>query len=72
MVDYNIVGQVYILGFYTSDTILQAVDKNIISATIAVDYRDMGSRCVDALNEYLDTGYVNDFSILIPGKDMLQ
>lgn len=64
MVDYNIVGQMYVLGYYTSDTILQAVDKNIISSTIAVDYRDMGSRCVDALNEYLDTGYVNGFFLM--------
>lgn len=64
MVDYNIVGQVYVLGYYTSDTILQAVNKNIISATIAVDYRDMGRRCVDALNEYLDTGYVNGFFLM--------
>lgn len=64
MVDYNIVGQVYVLSYYTSDTILQAVNKNIISATIAVDYRDMGRRCVDALNEYLDTGYVNGFFLM--------
>lgn len=71
VVDYNIVGQVYILGFYTSDTILQAVDKNIISATIAVDYRDMGSRCVDALNEYLDTGYVNGF-VFMEGNSVTQ
>ncbi len=64
VVDYNIVGQIYILGYYTSDAILQAVDKNIISGTIAVDFKEMGSKCVDALNEYLDTGYVNGYFLM--------
>ena len=64
IVDYNIVGKMYVLGYYTSDAILQAVDKNIISATIAVDFKAMGSQCVDALNEYLDTGHVNGFFLM--------
>lgn len=63
-VDYNIVGQIDILGYYTSNTILQAVDKGILTFTVAIDFEQMGVTCVDALNEYLETGYVSDYFML--------
>ncbi len=60
-VDYNKVGTVQMLGYYDSDTILNAVAKNIVYSTIAVDTEQMGRFCVEALNEYLDTGYTNSY-----------
>lgn len=52
VVDYNKVGQVDILGYYTSDTILNAIDHGVISATMVIDTEQLGKYCVDALNEY--------------------
>lgn len=61
VVDYNLVGEVGILGYSVNDTILNAIDRNVISSTCVVDYEQMGIYCVKALDEYIETGHVNDF-----------
>jgi ribose transport system substrate-binding protein len=61
VVDYNKVGDVSILGFYDSDTIVNAIDRNVIYATIAIDTRQMGSFCIDALTEYYELGYTSQY-----------
>ncbi|MDO4260932.1 MAG: substrate-binding domain-containing protein [Eubacteriales bacterium] len=60
-VDYNQVGTVRILGYYDSASILEAVSKEILSATITPDTEQMGRYCVQALEEYADTGYTNGY-----------
>lgn len=60
-VDYNLVGEVGILGYSVNDTILNAINRNVIAATCVVDYEQMGIYCVKALDEYIETGHVNDF-----------
>lgn len=60
-VDYNQVGTVQILGYYDSETILNAVAKNIIYSTITLDAEQMGRLCVQALEEYRQTGYTNSY-----------
>lgn len=60
-VDYNKVGSVQMLGYYDSDTILDAVAKNIICSTITLDTDQMGRLCVQALDEYVETGYTNGY-----------
>ncbi len=61
LVEYNRVGETNVYGFYTNNTILQGIDKNIISATITVDTKQMGRYCADALKEYEDYGFVNEY-----------
>lgn len=61
-VDYNKVGAVQLLGYYDSDTILDAVAKNIIYSTIGLDTDQMGRACVQALDEYVETGYTNGYT----------
>lgn len=61
VVDYNLVGQVDILGYYVTDTILNSIKRKVISATIAVDSGQMGINSIKALDEYIETGHVNDF-----------
>ncbi|MBO4337685.1 MAG: substrate-binding domain-containing protein [Lachnospiraceae bacterium] len=61
VVDYNLVGSVGILGFYESDLIKSALDKQIISATITADTYQMGWDASHAMTEYLDSGYVSDY-----------
>ena len=60
-VDYNEVGTVQILGYYDSETILSAVAKNIVYSTITMDAEQMGRLCVQALEEYRQTGYTNSY-----------
>lgn len=61
LVDQNKVGQIYVIGYYDSDTILKAIEKSGIYATVTIDTDQMGVSCVNALNEYDQTGYVSDF-----------
>lgn len=61
VVDYNMVGKVNILGYYVSDTIINAIDRSVIYATIVIDTKQMGSYCVDALQEYHDLGYTSQY-----------
>ncbi len=61
VVDYNRVGSVEILGFYESDAIRNALDKNIIHATVTADTLQMGRDSVEALSEFRESGYVSDY-----------
>ncbi|MDD2973225.1 MAG: substrate-binding domain-containing protein [Lachnospiraceae bacterium] len=61
VVDYNQVGQINIIGYYNSETILKAIDRSVIYSTISVDTKQMGAYCVDALNEYGESGYVSEY-----------
>ncbi len=61
VVDYNMVGKVSILGYYVSDTILNAIDRNVIYATVYIDAPQMGGFCIDALQEYHDLGYTSQY-----------
>lgn len=61
VIDYNIVGRMAILGYDTSDTVLRAIEKQVISSTVAIDFQAIGEACVQALDEYIDAGYVSDY-----------
>lgn len=59
MIDYNMAGRVKIIGYYTSDTVMEAVKKGLIPSTCAIDTDSIGKYCVAALAEYLEEGRVN-------------
>ena len=61
VVDYNKVGAVSILGHYVSNTILNAIDRGVIYATVDIDTSQMGGFCIDALQEYHDLGYTSQY-----------
>ncbi len=61
VVDYNLVGQIAIVGFFSNDTILDAVDKQVIFSTVSVDTAEMGRSAVSALYEYNNMGYTNSY-----------
>ncbi|MBP5608905.1 MAG: substrate-binding domain-containing protein, partial [Lachnospiraceae bacterium] len=60
-IDHNMVGNVYILGYYDSEKILNALSRNVIYSTLAVDTSEMGRYCVEALNEYVDMGNTSQY-----------
>lgn len=61
MVDYNQVGDVDIIGFYQSDTMLDAVQKGTVPNVITLDIEQMGRSSVEALEEYYSMGYVSNY-----------
>lgn len=61
VIDYNKVGDIDIIGYYDSDLILYAIDKNIIHSTMTIDAKKMGAYCVEALTEYKNTDMVSDY-----------
>lgn len=60
-VDYNQVGNVKIIGYYSTDDMLEAIEKQIIYSAIRVETAEMGRSCVKALKEYEETGYTNSY-----------
>ncbi len=61
LIDYNQVGNVKVIGFYYSDVILDAIDKEIISSAIALDMDEIGRYSVNALDEYSSLGHSNNY-----------
>lgn len=61
VVDYNVVGQIDIIGYYDSETILKAIERNVVRATISIDTKEMGQYCVEALEECRRGGYVSEY-----------
>ena len=61
LVDYNRVGETSVYGFYTNKTILEDIRKNILTATVTVDTAQMGRYCADAVREYKEYGFVNEY-----------
>jgi ribose transport system substrate-binding protein len=61
IVDYNKVGDVTIIGSFTSDVILEAIHKKLAALTVAMDTEQLGKQSVQALLEYQEMGYVNNY-----------
>ncbi len=61
IVDYNMVGEVNIIGSYSSEIELEAIQKKLIALTVAMDTEQLGRQSVQALLEYEEMGYVNNF-----------
>lgn len=61
VVDYNKVGTVNILGYYDSEAIIKAIDRNVIYATASINTEQMGSYCTQALSEYYRMGNISEY-----------
>lgn len=60
-IDYNKVGQIHILGYYDSEVILKAIDRSVVDATVAINTKQMGAYCVQALSEVHELGYSSQY-----------
>ena len=61
MVDFNLVGSIDILGYYQSDTILDAIEKGPVPMAVTLNAQQIGQRGVEALEEYYDMGYTSNY-----------
>ena len=62
VVEKNLVGKTTILGYYSSDTILKAIDRGSVYATFTIETTTVARQCVNALNEYNNTGFVSEYN----------
>lgn len=60
-VDLNMVGDVVIVGYYTSEEVISSIKKGILTATISLGTNQLGQAAVDALWDYQNTGYTNEY-----------
>lgn len=61
IVDYNRVGEVEIIGCYSSSAIIDAIYKNVLQATVEFDTYEIGKKCIVALKEYWENGHVSEY-----------
>lgn len=61
IVESNRVGSTRILGYYDSETVLKAIEREAVYATFTVATEQMAKFCVDALNEYKTMGNVSAY-----------
>ena len=61
VLDFNLAGKVTIIGYYSSEDILTAVEKGVISVTCDVDTEQLGRYSIEALTEYQKDGRTNSY-----------
>lgn len=61
VVDYNKVGQTDIIGYYNSEVIQRAIDRNIIASTIVINTKQVGEYSVETIDEYFVSGIVSEY-----------
>ena len=61
VVDYNKVGEIEIIGYFDSELIVRAIEKEIIHSTMTIDAKQVGACCVDALTEYREKLRVSNY-----------
>lgn len=61
LIDYELVGQIQIIGSGVSEALLEAVRDGGVAALIDVDTKQTGKLCIDALNYYIENKSVNEY-----------
>ncbi len=61
VVDFNVVGEVSILGYYDSETIVNAIERGGIYSTISIDATQLGEYSVNALSDYYEFGNTSEY-----------
>ena len=61
MIDYNLVGEIDIIGYYASEAILDAVQKGLIPVTIYMDAEQIARYSIEALTEFHESGRSNTY-----------
>lgn len=61
LIDYNKVGTIQVIGFYTTQMTMSALRRELIPAAMTLDTAALGADGVQALDEYLDSGHVSDY-----------
>ena len=63
LIDYNLVGQIKILGTSDNEVILDGIAQGIIHASVFIDERNMGAQAISLLHSNVVVGYSSDYVI---------
>ncbi len=66
LIDYNEVGNVTLIGYYASNTVLDAVSKGIMMSSMGINGQEVGQKCIEALEEYYELGNVSEYFNVSP------
>ena len=61
LIDYNLVGQIKILGTSDNAIILDGISQGIIHSTVFINERNMGAQAISLLHSNVVTGYSSDY-----------
>jgi ribose transport system substrate-binding protein len=61
LIDYNLVGQIRILGTSDNDVILDGIYQGIIHSSVFIDERNMGAQAISLLHSNVVVGYSSDY-----------
>ncbi len=61
VIDFNKVGETRILGYFVSDTVLDAIETGVMDATFVVDTEEIGAESINRLVEHLEEKRVTDY-----------
>lgn len=61
VIDYNKVGRIKLVNYYSASSTLKAIKKGIVSKSIELDARQIGENSIQVLNDYIDSGHVSDY-----------
>ncbi|MDD3139384.1 MAG: substrate-binding domain-containing protein [Lachnospiraceae bacterium] len=61
VVDYNAVGAINIIGYYYSEDILSAINKDIIQSSISVETKEIGKKALETLFTYKKDKHVTEY-----------
>ena len=66
VIDYNRVGQISIIGYYSSEDTLEGIQKGIIQSSVLINAQDLGKTAADGMSEYLEEEYVSEYLTVTP------
>ena len=66
IIDYNRVGQISIIGYYSSEDTLEGIQKGIIQSSVLINAQDLGETAADGMSEYLEEEYVSEYLTVTP------
>lgn len=61
VIDFNKVGDIRIIGYFVSETILDAIEKGVIDASFVVDTNEIGEESIRSLIEKYENNRVTDY-----------
>lgn len=61
IIDFNLVGQVQLVGTTANKQILDGISKGIICSTVFVNEKELGEQAVEILNSYNQKGYCSEY-----------
>ena len=61
VVDFNMVGEVSILGYYYSEAIVNAIERGGVYSTISIDTNQLGQYSVSALSDFYEFGNTSEY-----------